>query len=60
MALPINIKDQTGQPTFNKLAKSPSKGGVGINRSTLRRWWESREKLNDVSKKTKRYRVDKT
>ena len=26
LALPLNTNDQTGQPTFHKLAKSPSKG----------------------------------
>ena len=33
-ALPININNQTGQPTFHKLAKSPSKVA-----------WESTEEL---------------
>ena len=53
MALPININDQTGQPTFHKLAKSPSKGGVGINRRTLRRWWEFEKNSMMYRKKLK-------
>ena len=58
MSLPENINESTGQPTFHKLAKSPSKGGVGIDRRTLRRWWGSRDRLDQTSKKTKRFRVD--
>ena len=58
MSLPENKNESTSQATFHKLAKSPSKGGVGIDRRTLRRWWGSRDRLDQTSKKTKRFRVD--
>ena len=34
MALPENKNEQTGQPTFHKIAKSSFKDGVGKNRKT--------------------------
>ena len=46
-----------GQPNFYKLAKPSEEGGLGIERKTLRNWWNKRDKINDCPQKAKRFRL---
>ena len=39
-----------GHPNFYKLAKPSEEGGLGIERKTLRNWWNKRDKLMIVPK----------
>ena len=39
-----------GQPNFYKLAKPSEEGGLGLERKTVRNWWNKRDKLMIVPK----------